>query len=244
MAKNREGVTVHAMNPAPPGGLVFYASLPCDAAPSKGDGTNREDVRHRLVSILWDHLEALENPLRQCSPSSARAALPIQLVSGLLGRPHLLVGESRGPAVSFSEGGGNVWAALCGDESDIGIDLAGADEFRGAYPLHRVFQPEELHHTVKLTDGDVAEAAALLWSVKEAVVKALGCGFHLVDPRQITVHHLSADRGGQTFSVTLSGKAHALFSLNSGSSLWVHVLPQRKMWFSIALFKRRPAVHE
>ena len=48
----------------------------------------------------------------------------------MLGRPHLLLGKYRGPAISFSEGGGQLWAALCGDESDIGIDVAEADEFQ------------------------------------------------------------------------------------------------------------------
>ena len=80
-----------------------------------------------------------------------------------------------------------IWAALCGDESDIGIDVAGADEFRREYPFHRVFHPQELQHALRLAGGDLKNASALLWSVKEAVVKALGCAFHLVDPLQITI---------------------------------------------------------
>jgi phosphopantetheinyl transferase (holo-ACP synthase) len=95
------------------------------------------------------------------------------VVHSLLGRPHLLLGEYRGPAISFSEGGGNVWAALCGDESDIGIDAAGADEFQREYPFHRVFHTQERQHALRLAGGDLEMAAALLWSVKEAVVKAL-----------------------------------------------------------------------
>ena len=146
--------------------------------------------------------------------------LPTELLSrfrwyrGPLGRPHLLVGEYRGPAISFSEGGGKVWAALCGDESDIGIDVAGTDEFQREYPFHRVFHAQELHHALRLAGGDLEKASALLWSIKEAVVKALGCAFHLVDPRQITVYPSAGEEdGGYTFPVGLSGKALERFPM-------------------------------
>ena len=164
----------------------------------------------------------METPLWKRCQSSNRTAFPIQVVSGLLGRPHLLLGKFRGPAISFSEGGGKVWAALCGDESDIGIDVAGTDEFQGEYPFHRVFHPEELHHALKLADEDSEEASALLWSVKEAVVKALGCGFHLVDPRHIHVYpSVGRIGGGYSFPVGLSGKALERFPMAAGRSLRV-----------------------
>jgi len=83
------------------------------------------------------------------------------------------------------------------------------------------------------------KASALLWSIKEAVVKALGCGFHLVDPRQITVYPSTGGAvggdGGYTFPVGLSEKALVRFPIAAGRSLWVRSLPQRKMWLSIAL---------
>ena len=251
MAKDREGVTVHTMNPVHGRGPVFYASLPCGthaAETRKGQGTNGEEAKHRLVSTLWDHLAAMESPLWNHCQSSNRAAFPIQVVCGLLGRPHLLLGEYRGPAISFSKGGGKVWAALCGDDSDIGIDVAGTDEFHREYPFHRVFHPQELQHALRLAGGDLEEASALLWSVKEAVVKALGCAFHLVDPRQITVYPSAGGAagggGGYTFPVGLSGKAQVRFPMAAGRSLWVHSLPQRNMWLSIALLDRSPTGHE
>ena len=233
MAKNREGVTVHTMNRAPSGGPVFYASLPDD----------KENCKELLIATLWNHHQATAGPFRNRCRSSGRAAGPIRVVSGLLGRPHLHLGESRGPAISFSRGGGKMWGALSGDESDVGIDVAGSAEFQGAYPLQRVFHPEELHHASKVTDGDREEAAALLWSVKEAAVKALGCGFHLVDPRQIFVHPSDGGEGGVTFPVCLSGKALARFPLASGRFLRVHSLPRETMWLSIALFTTRAPVH-
>ena len=130
----------------------------------------------------------MENPPWKRRFSFDSAAFPIHVVHDPLGRPHLLSGKYRMPAISFSEGGGLVWAALCEDEAGIGIDAAATDEFDGEYPLHRVFHAQELQHALRLTGGDLAKASALLWSIKEAVVKALGCAFHLVDPLQVHVY--------------------------------------------------------
>jgi hypothetical protein len=236
VVQDQHEITVHTMSPAHGGGPVFYASLPCANENGAGD-------KHHLVSILWDHLAAMESPLWKRCQSSNRAAFPIQVVRGPLGRPHLLLGEYRGPAISFSDGGGKVWAALCADESNIGIDAAGSDEFRRGYPIHRVFHPQELQHALQLAGEDLEKASALLWSVKEAVVKALGCAFHLVDPRQVIVYPSAGGaagaEGGYTFPVGLSGKALARFPNMAGRSLWVRSLPRRKMWFSIALLNRQ-----
>jgi len=245
VAKDYQGLTVRAVSFARGGGPVFYTSMPCAAETLKGCGTNGAEDKRRLVSFLWDHLVvAMDSSLCRGRRSSNRAAFPIQMIRDLFGRPHLLLGEYRGPAISFSHGGGKAWAALCGDESDIGIDVAGADEFQGEYPFHRVFHPQELQHALRLTGRDVGKASALLWSIKEAVVKALGCAFHLVDPRQITIYPSVGGEGGYTFPVGLSGKALVRFPLAAGRSLWVHSLPQRKMWLSIALLSRRPTGRE
>jgi hypothetical protein len=96
--------------------------------------------------------------------------------------------------------------------------VAGTDEFQREYPFHRVFHPEELEHALRLASGDLEKASALLWSIKEAVVKALGCAFHLVDPRQITVYRSVGgpigENGGYTFPVGLSGKALVRFPID------------------------------
>ena len=237
MAKVCEGITVHMMNPFHQREPVFYASLQLGSETPKESGPNREETRHRLASTLW-HYRAV----RGNSPGNSRTDSPIQVVSGLRGRPHLLVGGYR-VAISFSEGGGKIWAALSGGESDIGIDAAVSDEFQKGYPLHRVFHPEELHHAVMLADGELGKASALLWSVKEAVAKALGCAFHLVEPRDITVFPSTGD-DGYTFPVGLSGKALERVPLAAGRTLWVRSLPHGQTWLSIALLNRRPTVHE
>lgn len=246
MSRDREEVSVHTMNPVHQVGPVIYASLTRDSGSRKGK--IGEEAKQFLVSSLWDHLVAMESPLWKHCQTSTEAACPIQVLCGLLGRPYLLVGGNPGPAISFSEGGGKVWAALSGDESDIGIDAAGSDEFQGEYPFQRAFHPEELQHAMSLANGEVAGAAALLWSVKEAVVKALGCAFHLVDPRQISVYPsaegATGEDGGYTFQVGLAGKARVRFPQSADRSLRVRSIPLDKIWLSIAHVNRAPVAHE
>jgi phosphopantetheinyl transferase len=222
------------MNPVHRMGPVFYASLPCDPEPPKGHGTNGEEAEHRLVSILWDHFVTMDSSLRTFCLSSNRATFPIQIVHDTLGRPHLLLGEHRGPAISFSAASEEVWAALCGDESDIGIDVAESAEFQDGYPMQRVFHAPEIHQALELAGGDSAEAAALLWSIKEAVAKALGCAFHLVDPRDILVYPSAVEPGGPAFSVRLSGKAGMRFPMADQTPITVQSLAQAGAWLSIA----------
>ncbi len=242
VAKACQEITVQAVSFLERRGPVFYASLPVAPATLRGCRTNGAGHQHRLVSSLWDHLEARmtqESPLGQGGQAANRAAAPIQVVHDPLGRPHLRLGKNRGPAISLSEGGGKIWAALCGDESEIGIDVAATDEFQGEFPVHRVFHGPELHQALRVAGGDLARASALLWSVKEAVAKALGCAFHLVSPRQIHVYPAVSRDGGYTFPVGLSGKARLRFPLNPGRSIWVRSLPRGTVWLSIALLNRQ-----
>jgi len=244
MIKDCREITVKAVSFPHQRGTVLYACSPYDTETIAGHRASRRSDKIHLVSILREHLVGMKgSPWTDCRFSN-RADLPIQVVHDPLGRPQLLLGEYQGPAISFSEGGGKIWAALCGDTSDIGIDVAGTDEFHREYPFHRVFHPQELHHALGLADGDLKKASALLWSIKEAVVKALGCAFHLVDPRQITVYPSAGRDGGYTFPVGLSGKSLVRFPIASRGSLWVRSLPERKTWLSIALVSRRPTGHE
>jgi phosphopantetheinyl transferase len=229
----REGI-VQAVRLVPCGSVVFYASVPGNSATSTGCATRRTENRRRLVTILWEHLRAEEGPLWKRPHFSHRVGLPVRLVHDPLGRPHLLVGEHRGPGISFSTEGEEVWAALSGDESDIGIDVAGSAEFQDGYPVHRVFHVRELHQALELAGGDLAQAAALLWSAKEAVVKALGCAFHLVNPRDIQVYPSEVEEGGPAFSVRLSGKALERFPLADRRPITVRSLHRAGTWLSIA----------
>ena len=234
MAQDRHGIAVHAMSLVHRRGPVFYASMPQQSRTPGGHATRGGEARRHLVFILWEYLVAADLPRGRRALSSSRAAVPIQVVRDPLGKPFLLLGEHRGPSISFSEGGGAVWAALCGDGSDIGIDVAEADEFQGDYPVPRVFNAEELQHIAESVEGDMGKASALLWSIKEAVVKALGCGFHLVGPRDIGVHPFVERDGEYTSRVCLSRKALERLPMGAGRSIWVHSVPRARMWLSIA----------
>ena len=240
LGKDLQGISVSAMNFDHRGGPAFYASLPADGETLREYRNKRAGDENHLVSILLDHVAALESPLWKRRHVLDREAFPLNVVRDRLGRPHLLLGEYRGPSISFSEGGGRVWAAVCGDESDIGIDAAATDEFQGNYPLQRVFHDQELQHALKLTEGDLEKASALLWSIKEAAVKALGCAFHMVAPRQVHVHPSIAGDGEHTFPVRLSSKAMVRLSPGDGRSIWVRSLPRAEMWLSIALLSWEP----
>jgi phosphopantetheinyl transferase len=232
--EDRPEVIVRTVCLVPGGGVVFYASVPGNSATVTGAEARRTENRHRLVTILWEHLRARESSLWKLPHFSNRVAFPIQLVHNTLGRPRLRLGEHRGPAISFSTAGKEVWAALCGNGSDIGIDVVGSAEFQEGYPLHRVFHEQELQLALELAGGNLAGAAALLWSIKEAVAKALGCAFHLVDPRDIHVQPSAGADDGPAFSVRLSGKARERFPMADRRPITVRSLPQAGTWLSIA----------
>jgi phosphopantetheinyl transferase (holo-ACP synthase) len=233
--KDCQEITVKAVRFPHQRGAVLYACLPCDTETIAGHRTSGAGDKQRLASILWEHLAGMEgSPWTDCRFSN-RSDLPIQVFHDPLGRPQLLLGDCEGPAISFSEGGGKIWAALCPDTSDIGIDAAGTDEFPKEYPFHRVFHAQELQHALRLASGDSEKAAALLWSIKEAAVKALGCAFHLVDPRQIYVYTSAAEKDGwHIFTTCLSGKALERFPMMVNRGILVRSLFQEKMWLSIA----------
>jgi hypothetical protein len=237
MIKDCREISVKAVRFPHQSGTVFYACSPCSTDSVADQRARRTADQIHLVSILREHLVGMDGSPRRFSN---RAEVPIQIVHDPLGRPQLLLGEGQGPAISFSEGGGKLWAALCGDASEIGIDAAGAEEFSIEYPFHRVFHAQELGPALRLTGGDWKKASALLWSIKEAAVKALGCGFHLVDPLHICVDPSAAKAdGGFIFTLRLFGKAMERIPLMASQRLSVHSLFQESMWLSIALLNRQ-----
>jgi phosphopantetheinyl transferase (holo-ACP synthase) len=88
-----------------------------------------------------------------------------------------------------------------------------------------------------LTGGDTEQASALLWSVKEASVKAIGCAFHMVEPRQVYVYPSVGGEGVYAFPVRVSGKAFEHLPIGAGRFICVCSLPQLDGWFSIAHYE-------
>ena len=136
VASDYREVTVQTMQLVPDGVVVCYASVPQNFKTSTTDATQRMENRHRLVTVLWEHLRAQKSFNWKYSHCSNQVACPIQLIHNPLGQPNLLFGKNRGPSISFTTAGEEVWAAIAGDDSDIGIDVAGRAEF-GATPSAR-----------------------------------------------------------------------------------------------------------
>ena len=110
---------------------------------------------------------------------------------------------------SFSHLPDSTWAVVAAN-CRIGIDAATAAEFPAGYPLHRVFRPVELASGL---------SPACLWSLKEAVAKAAGCGFDGLNPLDI---RLWTERG----VATLDGDTRAvwrLWSRRPAADTWVAV---------------------
>ena len=157
-----------------PAGPVLYAAV------AAGEGA-REFLADRL-------LEALAGLAPEWTGPRARGAL--ELTAGPLGQPLLKIGGKPGPGLSFSEAGGLLWAAMTG-RGQVGVDAAQEKDFTSPYPYSRAFGPEEWDWAWRHCQGQSAAAAALLWTAKEAAVKALGAGFHTRDPVDLEVAPLA-----------------------------------------------------
>lgn len=175
-----DAVAAQSLSGLGPGGPVVYAS---DRA---GAG-----AKERLVRRLLASLPGLE---------TGCASGPLILRKTALGQPLLRLGGQPGPAVSFSQSAGRVWAALT-PAGQVGLDAAQPSEFEESYPVARVFRTAELGWARPFCRGDNSRAAALLWALKEAAVKALGVGFHLLDPLEVEAGSPRPWQGGWRVSV-------------------------------------------
>jgi phosphopantetheinyl transferase len=115
-----------------------------------------------------------------------RAENQLNLKKSALGAPRLFLADKPGPSLSFSHGKGCLWSAMSG-KGRTGIDVAYPEDFAGDYPLARAFRPEELDCARTLSHDDTARGAALIWSAKEASVKAMETGFNRFDPLDVRV---------------------------------------------------------
>jgi phosphopantetheinyl transferase len=127
---------------------------------------------------------ALAEVAPEWSGASTWGALTMEV--GPLGQPLLKLGHRPGPGLSFSEAGGLLWAAVAA-QGQVGVDAARQEDFAPPYPYSRAFGPPEWDWAWRHCQGRTAAAAALLWAAKEAAVKALGVGFHNVDPLDLEV---------------------------------------------------------
>jgi hypothetical protein len=159
----------------------------------------------------------------------------LQIVNGDQGEPLLLIGGRRGPSVSFSHLAGKTWGALSGEKASVGIDAACADEFRPPYPFLRAFATEEFAACLAITRASDEETAALLWSVKEAAAKAIGCGFRFVDPLNLVVSVPGHRDAETTFEVNLVGRPLKRLPWMAAQTVSVRSLNIGGVWLSVAI---------
>ncbi len=188
-----------------PGGPVVYASDKAGAG-----------AKERLVGRLLASLPGQETG---CVLGSNR--WPVILEKTALGQPRLMLGGQPGPAVSFSQAAGCLWAALT-PACQVGLDVALPSEFEEGYPWARAFRSAEFDWARPLCLGETALAAALLWALKEAAVKALGVGFNFLDPLEVEALSPRSWQGGWRVSV------------KAGRILPAWARPERGGWLAIA----------
>ena len=165
----------HVLSGLGPCEPVIYASV------LAGPGAKERLVRRLLASLPGQETDG--------------ALQPVTLELTALGQPRLRLKGQPGPAVSFSQAAGRLWAALT-PAGEVGVDAALPSEFEAGYPIARAFRPAELDWARPLSSGTTAGAAALLWALKEAAVKALGVGFHFLDPLAVEVESPRPWQGG------------------------------------------------
>ena len=110
---------------------------------------------------------------------------------------------------AFSHLPDKTWAISTTREWSIGIDAACNSEFAQPYPLQKVFHPQELS----------SMEPAQIWSAKEAVAKAMGCGFDGVNPLDIRLNDVGL--------ATAREQAWLLWSWRQDNGLWVTIAYQK-----------------
>jgi len=117
-----EAAAPQALTGLGPGDPVIYAS---DLA---GPGAKERLVRQLLASLPGQETDGVTRIERG----------PVILELTALGQPRLRLNGQPGPAVSFSQAAGCLWAALT-FTGQVGVDAALPSEFETGYPMARAF---------------------------------------------------------------------------------------------------------
>jgi phosphopantetheinyl transferase len=190
----------------------------------------REQVNLHLASTLWcRHHSRAED---------SRIGHSFELRRNRFGKPTLIVDDCEELSISFTHVRGMSWAALC-EGALIGIDAAEFHEFERPYPFHRAFHDDDRLDALKGSVGTTEGAAALIWSAKEAAVKAAGMGFHLVDPLQVRVRTIFSDGHRASSEVSLELNVR-IRSWDGPNVIPVRSLRYRDGWISVALTSLPP----
>lgn len=200
-----------------------------------GIGSVQREVSLLLASALWRSFDRVDEVVTRDGRSVQEN---VAIFRDVMGKPELHVSGRKQAAVSFSYGPGIAWAASCRDGCNVGIDVAHQSEFAGNYPFHRVFGAEELREALAEVGENPSEGAALLWSAKEAVVKAVGCGFHLIDPLHVRMVPHGRSSHGIILRPRFAQKPLERFPYLAYSEIAVLSFQEESSWVSVAILRR------
>ncbi len=201
------------------------------------DTSSRQREKSRLIRNLLGFVGTSQEQVSEAPAATSE----IQIISGSLGKPELYVDGHEGPSVSFSHTEAATWGALCWTGGIVGIDVAFRDEFPDNYPFHRAFHDEELSNALEITDGNISEAAALLWTAKEAVVKCVGTGFLVIDPLELRIAASARLSEKDHCTVCFDDKVFGRLPELAESSIGVLTLMKESVGVSVAIMVRNGA---
>jgi phosphopantetheinyl transferase (holo-ACP synthase) len=78
------------------------------------------------------------------------------------------------------------------------------------------------------------EVSAVVWSVKEAVVKALGCGFRLIDPLDVAVEWVGTGTAGD-WSIRLLNTARKRLATRNDFRVQARTFRHSTQFVSVAV---------
>ena len=219
---------------------VGYGMVFCAFARTGYSYGKRTDRHTNKLTLLSKLLELVHRKRKTLDTGGQNKPLHVEIRYHKFGKPFLLVGGTPGPSVSFSYSDGSIWSALCDNDFSCGIDAAGRSEFSLSYPFHRAFLSEELRRGREITQTDSHETSALLWSAKEAVVKAIGCGFHQLEPLHVRIlPHPGSFGPAFEFDTEIIGTALRGSPYPQKSSITVRSFKHGEDWISVALEDRK-----
>jgi 4'-phosphopantetheinyl transferase len=140
--------------------------------------------KNDLICSRW----AVKQLARKCDPELERLGLPeLQVCKEPSGRPYLALssGERIAGSISLSHSAGSVLAAFSHTTLRMGVDLERV-EVREAAFAQDFFTEQELRMVESARAEERDGLITLIWSAKEAVLKAIGTGLR-IDTRKINV---------------------------------------------------------
>jgi phosphopantetheinyl transferase len=202
-------------------GLNTYGVLPVQSA-------NGPVAIHYASAALSGERDRIKNTLagwlvqQTGLASQAASDEPLLRYDGL-GCPRFNQGIPLPLAISFSQTGPEIWAAVARTDA-LGLDVESPENFRGSYPYDRVFSEAEFQCVTGYCPAK-EDAAAMLWSCKEAAMKKRGTGFHFTDPRDVRVQSCEMTNEPLIFTVSVA----------TPERISVTVVKERHLWLAFAI---------